>query len=358
MATYLTRILSLLPELTDTDLGLLNLIIKGRLDPKGERGKQTFLNRCVEERFSDGLVCPRCGGKHIHKHSCYGKEHNKQRYRCADCGKTFSLTTKTVFYQSKLPIETWLAYADCMIDGKSLRECAKEVDVCLKTAFYMRHKILSALRENIGVDHLSGIIEMDETFVAESFKGNHNRQYKKDDANSRWWVAPRNSGKSRQRGKQVDYRGLSHEQVCISTALDRNGGMALVAACYGKVNNKRLTQIYEGKVEQGATICTDSNNAYRKFATNVGADLVQIGRGMHRNGIYHINHVNSLHSKFKLWVKQFYGMASKYMQNYLYWFNWLERNGAEQSGQGMVLDVIGTPLTETHKDIRQTVAFG
>lgn len=135
-------------------------------------GLADFLNSCTEQRFADGLVCSRCGKKNIVK---FGKSRGKQRYRCKDCGKTFNTLTKTVFADSKLPISKWLIYAERMSQQMTLRESAKTVGICLKTSFYMRHKILSALKENICIDYLSGVINMDEAFFAESFKGNHKK---------------------------------------------------------------------------------------------------------------------------------------------------------------------------------------
>lgn len=35
-------------------------------------------------------------------------------------------------------------------------------------------------------------------------------------------------------------------------------------------------------------------------------------------GVYHINHINALHSKLKLWMKRKYGIATKYIGNYRY----------------------------------------
>ncbi|MFI3254174.1 MAG: hypothetical protein R3Y63_07515 [Eubacteriales bacterium] len=67
-----------------------------------------------------------------------------------------------------------------------MRKCQEEEKISLKTAFFMRLKILFEIVNNFGIDDLDGISEMDETFFAESFKGNHNRQKKE-------WVAPRNS---------------------------------------------------------------------------------------------------------------------------------------------------------------------
>ena len=66
-------------------------------------------------------------------------------------------------------------YAQCLISSYSIRKSAKTVGVCVKTSFYMRHKLLDCIRTYIGVGHLKGIVELDETMVAESFKGNHKK---------------------------------------------------------------------------------------------------------------------------------------------------------------------------------------
>lgn len=48
-----------------------------------------------------------------------------------------------------------------------------------------------------------------------------------------------------------------------------------------------------------------------------GTDL---GRHVKR-GFFHIQHVNSLHSRLKKWLNgTFRGVATKYMQDYLNWF--------------------------------------
>lgn len=38
-----------------------------------------------------------------------------------------------------------------MILGLSIRKNAKNIDVCVKTYFYMRHKILDCIREFMGI---------------------------------------------------------------------------------------------------------------------------------------------------------------------------------------------------------------
>ena len=114
---------------------------------------------------------------------------------------------------SHLDINTWISYAKCMIFGLSIRKSAKICDVGVKTSFYMRHRLLDAIRNFQGIGEVSGIVEIDETFLPESFKGNHKKS---------GFKMPRDS---RKRGKQVKKRGISNEQVCIATAIDRSNNI-------------------------------------------------------------------------------------------------------------------------------------
>ena len=51
---------------------------------------------------------------------------------------------------------------------------------------------------------VDGVVEMDETFIPLSYKGNHKKSS---------FVMPRPSHK---RGKQIKKRGISNDQVCIA----------------------------------------------------------------------------------------------------------------------------------------------
>ncbi len=42
------------------------------------------------------------------------------------------------------------------------------------------------------------------------------------------------------------------------------------------------------------------------------------------DAVYHIQHVNALHSCFKRWLPHFNGMYSKYISNYLAWLKFLQ----------------------------------
>ena len=142
--------------------------------------------------------------------------------------------------------------------------------------------------------------------------------------------------------------------------MDRNGGLVLVPACKGRLTINRLSAIYNGKIERNSIICTDSHNAYKAFAREIPADLIQLDSGTHKKGVYHINHINSLHSRLKEWVKDRKGISTKYLANYMYWFNWVERNKSiskYKQSRNMIYESISAPLSIMQTDISATVPF-
>lgn len=85
-----------------------------------------------------------------------------------------------------------------------------------------------------------------------------------------------------------------------------------------------LERLFTDRIEEDSIFCTDSHKSYIRFANNMGIELHQIKRGKHKEGIYHIQHINAFHSKLKEWIYKFHGVSTKYLANYMYWFKWLE----------------------------------
>jgi Transposase and inactivated derivatives len=83
--------------------------------------------------------CPICGGKKYIKHGTYK---GIQRYKCKECMKTFSTSTNSLWSYSKKDLNIWIKFIELMIKRRSLRFCAKKLNINLATAFYWRHKIL------------------------------------------------------------------------------------------------------------------------------------------------------------------------------------------------------------------------
>ena len=85
--------------------------------------------------------CPHCGGTRYYR---FGKDHGTQRFKCKDCGRTFTEYTGT--WQQKLH-KKWLvkAYMRLMSEQKSLDKISAALHINKKTAFDWRHKILRSL---------------------------------------------------------------------------------------------------------------------------------------------------------------------------------------------------------------------
>jgi transposase-like protein len=94
-----------------------------------------------------------------------------QRYKCTsdNRGKTFNALTGTALSGLRNK-EKWFDYLLCMLDSLPLRKAAKRVNVDLTTAFRWRHRFLQAPTKS-QAKKVMGIVEADETFFLESFKG-------------------------------------------------------------------------------------------------------------------------------------------------------------------------------------------
>lgn len=144
----------------------------------------------------DVLACPRCGSIGIVR-----KGHNpdgSQRWQCRDCRRTFSKTRDTLIGRSKLPVAKWMMYVECFVDCLALRTCASRCEVSLRTAWLMRRRLLKCLERYLPkfVAGAGVSVQLDETYLRESFKGNHTKGK---------FVMPRTA---RHRGASLHKRGL------------------------------------------------------------------------------------------------------------------------------------------------------
>lgn len=121
-----------------------------------------------ESRFSKGYECPKCQYTHVNKN---GKSQGRQRYICKRCRTSFDEMSYSPFSSTKLGLDKWLRYCELMINGLSIRDCAREIEVSIPTSFFMRHRILDILNMSLRHDIVDGIVEVDEMFLREYYNG-------------------------------------------------------------------------------------------------------------------------------------------------------------------------------------------
>jgi len=125
--------------------------------------------------------------------------------------------------------------------------------------------------------------------------------------------------------------------------------------CKGRISTANLERVYDKRIKEKSIICTDSHKSYIQFAEDFSLEHKQIKTGQHKNGIYHINHINALHSNLKNWIRHFKSVSTKYLTNYLYWFKWLEKTKQDKDAvksRTLLLDSVIEPIDTRQQQYR------
>jgi len=320
--TIKTYLLTLPKEEQSELIGELRDLVHLSKNPKSKLSRRDILNN------KQGS-CPHCG---YSKYVKYGIDKGSQRYKCKSCKRNFTEYTGTWMagIHKKDKIDEYLVL---MMEEKSLDKIKVELDINKKTAFDWRHKILSSL-EDTEKDSFKGITESDETFMLLSEKGKRNL-----------------SRKGRKRGVKAKKRGISNELVAIIVTADRAGQQELSVATLGRIKKKDIEKSIGSRLCDKTILCSDSHVSYKGFAIDnslehhpIRADLKQYVK----DGVYHVQHVNSMHNRLKRWLNgRFWGVSTKHLQGYLNWFRMKE-----------VLKQTGQPLNEmANKTIMDIKAY-
>ncbi|HHQ4552827.1 TPA: IS1595 family transposase, partial [Aeromonas veronii] len=172
-----------------------------------------------------------------------------------------------------------------------------------------------------------GIVEVDETFFLESFKGQRGLPR-----------PPRHrGGKGRSRGTGPDY-------IPVMVVQDRAGHHADFQL--EKINAETVIAVLKPLVSPDAVLCSDGAGVYASFSKVHGVthQVVRNRQGERVAGAYHIQHVNGYHHRLKEWMERFHGVATHYLKNYLGWRRMLERYGRGVNIKACLHEALGHPM--------------
>lgn len=237
----------------------------------------------------------------------WGQSHGLPRYRCHACGRTCNPLSGTPLARLRKR-DQWLRYGQALIDGVSVRAAARSCRIDKNTAFLWRHRFLQQAARHRAT-HENGIVEADETFFLESFKGQRR--------------LPR---PARRRGGVGRTRGTSPDQVAILVVRDRSGQTADFRL--EKLDAPHVIAALRPLIEPDAILCSDGASVYKTFAREAGITHrpINVQQGIRVvEGVFHIQNVNAYDSRLKTWMRRFHGVATKYLDHYLGWRRLLER---------------------------------
>jgi transposase-like protein len=132
---------------------------------------QVAFDFMVGLRWPAGVKCPRCAGSDVHFIS------TRKLWECKCCKekKQFSVRVGTIFEDSALTLDKWLA-AIWMIanakNGVSSYEVHRSIGVTQKTAWFMLQRIRLAMQTGT-FEKFSGEVEADETLIGGRARNMH-----------------------------------------------------------------------------------------------------------------------------------------------------------------------------------------
>ena len=291
---------------------------------EGERRKVSRIARdglaAIGEHKVELLGCAHCGADEI---VGWGRSHGLPRYRCKACGRTFNAATGTGMARLRKK-DRWLDQAQAMIEGVSLAKAAERCGVHPTTAYRWRHRFLSAPALD-KPQTLQGIVEADETFILESFKGRRAALTRK----------------ARKRGGKARHPGAFSDNIPVLVARDRSG--ATTDAVLPEDTAVCITHALASAMSPANTLVCDGGRPLRAFARRAKIPLRVVpapGKPLPGEPDIHINNVNAYHSRLKEWLRRFHGVATTNLPNYLGWRRALEAS-VEPNPQSWLLAALG-----------------
>ncbi|RYU89388.1 IS1595 family transposase [Mucilaginibacter terrigena] len=126
----------------------------------------------ANSRWGTEPACPHCGN--------VGAYITNRGFKCKakECQKKFTVTTGTIFENTKISLRTWFAamyLCTAHKKGVSSLQLSRDLNLTQKTAWFILHRIREMLNAN-QPKQLDGTIEIDETYVGGATKNKSNKK--------------------------------------------------------------------------------------------------------------------------------------------------------------------------------------
>ena len=145
---------------------------------------------------------------------------------------------------------------------------------------------------------LSGVAELDETFVPDCYKGNRLPGEVESDA--------------RKHGAKAVKRVILSEYVAICTGIQRDGKAVAETVNRAKPSGRELCGKFGTYIAEDTPVLTDGLRSYKSLEAATGCTVVNVNTEKGKK-VFNINVVNSLHSYIKGMYGHYRGAATKYI---------------------------------------------
>lgn len=258
---------------------------------------QAAIDHFTAIRWRNGQFCPYCNHPKVYKLT------KGSRYKCASpkCRRLFSITVGTIFENTKLPLRIWFGAMWLITNHKkgiASTTLATDLNITQKAAWFVLHRLRYAARLKSFNKPLTGIVEVDETFIGGKAKSRHGRR----------------SGARGTEGKTPVLGAVQRDGAVIAMVNNRSGGLGWLEA----------QDFIEATVSPDAELLvTDAHQAFKGLQGYPQHQIVNHYRGEHRKGIAHTNTIESVWALLKRQINGTHHWVSpKHLQQYVSEMAW------------------------------------
>lgn len=293
--------------------------------------------------WPEGPVCPFCGTvENIYELKGVRSKPSKKNpegvvrhglRKCGGCLKQFTVRKGTIFEESHLALHIWLQAMHLMCSSKkgiSSHQLARTLDITVKSAWFLSHRIREAMRSDDFTPFGSegGMVEADETFIGTDYD------------------TPRKETK-RKRGARRMNKVLS--------LIDRDTGRAR-SFVVKDLRLNTLTPILLENISYEACLMTDEAGHYKalagEFRLHKSVNHSKEEYVNKRHPVIHTNTVEGFYSVFKRGMRGVYQhCSSQHLHRYMAEFDFRYSNRAAKGVNDMerteaaVASIVGKRLT-------------
>jgi transposase-like protein len=252
--------------------------------------QESCLKHLESVRWPKGPNCPYCKSNRV---TALPKE---SRYHCNNCLTSFSVTVGTIFHHTHLPLQKWFLAVSLILNAKkgiSSRQLSRDLEVNKDTAWRIAMQIRKAMTQKWQRDLLSGIVEMDETYL-----GGKPRKFSDPEGENK--------------------RGRGTKRPAVVGMVEREGNVIAKPFKKGSLDSKNLSMFVREHVDiKNTTLMTDEYKGYIRLKYFIDHQVIDHTIG-YANGTIHTNTIESFWALLKRGlVGQFHKVSIKYLPKYV-----------------------------------------
>ena len=218
----------------------------------------------------------------------------QHRHRCYACKTSFSVTVGTIFHHTHVPIQKWFLAIILILNAKkslSALQLSRDLKVNKNTAWRMAMQIRKAMTQREQRNLLTGIVEMDETYIG---------------------------GKPRKGVNGPAPRGRGTNKAPVVGAVERGGRVTAKSVSKGSLKAKNMRSFVRRHIDvSDSLLVTDEYKGYMGISKLIPHAVINHQKS-YADGIIHTNTIEGFWALLKRGIfGQFHSVSRRHLQRYI-----------------------------------------